>query len=106
MGMMLHLPSPTVSTPNSNSISKFQRSHFFSHQIPSTIITSIQAQPYHLSPSSSSSKTFISPPLITTKPSSIRSLTARSLSNLPLISPNDHWGTWTSLFAIGAFGIW
>uniref|UniRef100_A0A7N2MGY7 Uncharacterized protein n=1 Tax=Quercus lobata TaxID=97700 RepID=A0A7N2MGY7_QUELO len=104
MAKMLHLPSPTVFTPNSNS--KFQPSHFPSRQIPSTIITSIQAQPHHLSSSSSSSKTFLSPPLITTKPSSIRSVTARSLSNLPLISPNDHWGTWTSLFAIGAFGIW
>ncbi|XP_065631763.1 uncharacterized protein LOC112011898 isoform X2 [Quercus suber] len=108
MAMILHLPSPTVFTPNSNSNSnsKFQRSHFSSRQIPSTIITSIHAQRHHLSPSSSSSKTFLSPPLITTKPSSIRSITARSLSNLPLISPNDHWGTWTSLFAIGAFGIW
>uniref|UniRef100_A0A7N2MHX2 Uncharacterized protein n=1 Tax=Quercus lobata TaxID=97700 RepID=A0A7N2MHX2_QUELO len=106
MAMMLHLPSPTVFTPNSNSNSKFQRSHFSSRQIPSTFVTSIQAQPHHLSPSSSSSKTFLSPPLITAKPSSIRCLTARSLSNLPLISPNDHWGTWTSLFAVGAFGIW
>ncbi|KAL4595076.1 hypothetical protein ACB092_12G065800 [Castanea dentata] len=108
MAMMLHLPSPSVFTPNSNSNSnsKFQRSYFSSRQIPSTVITSIQAQPHHLSSSSSSSKTFLSPPLITTKPSSIRYVTARSLSNLPLISPNDHWGTWTSLFAIGAFGIW
>ncbi|KAF3959879.1 hypothetical protein CMV_015350 [Castanea mollissima] len=106
MAMMLHLPSPTVFTPNSNSNSKFQRSYFSSRQIPSTVITSIQAQPHHLSSSSSSSKTFLSPPLITTKPSSIRYATARSLSNLSLISPNDHWGTWTSLFAIGAFGIW
>ncbi|XP_076896894.1 uncharacterized protein LOC143550037 isoform X2 [Bidens hawaiensis] len=26
--------------------------------------------------------------------------------NLPLISPDDHWGTWTALFATGAFGLW
>ncbi|EPS60693.1 hypothetical protein M569_14108, partial [Genlisea aurea] len=26
--------------------------------------------------------------------------------NLPIISPQDPWGTWTSLFAAGAFGIW
>ncbi|KAL5727278.1 ferric-chelate reductase (NADH) [Ranunculus cassubicifolius] len=26
--------------------------------------------------------------------------------NFPLISPHDHWGTWTALFATGAFGIW
>ncbi|CAN6485199.1 unnamed protein product [Victoria cruziana] len=24
----------------------------------------------------------------------------------PLISSDDHWGTWTALFSIGAFGIW
>ncbi|XP_031475772.1 uncharacterized protein LOC116247668 isoform X2 [Nymphaea colorata] len=24
----------------------------------------------------------------------------------PLISSDDHWGTWTALFGIGAFGIW
>lgn len=26
--------------------------------------------------------------------------------NFPLISPNDEWGNWTSLFAAAAFGIW
>ncbi|KAL9268171.1 putative membrane protein YjcL [Drosera capensis] len=26
--------------------------------------------------------------------------------SLPIISPSDHWGTWTALFAAGAFGIW
>ncbi|KAL1206097.1 hypothetical protein V5N11_005253 [Cardamine amara subsp. amara] len=25
---------------------------------------------------------------------------------LPLISPNDHWSQWATLFAAGAFGIW
>ncbi|CAI9092282.1 OLC1v1027479C1 [Oldenlandia corymbosa var. corymbosa] len=24
----------------------------------------------------------------------------------PIISPQDHWGAWTALFATGAFGIW
>lgn len=35
-------------------------------------------------------------------------LTIRSKLNLnfPIISPQDHWGTWTALFATGAFGIW
>lgn len=26
--------------------------------------------------------------------------------NFPIISPQDQWGTWTALFATGAFGIW
>ncbi|OVA03348.1 Protein of unknown function DUF819 [Macleaya cordata] len=30
----------------------------------------------------------------------------RAQLNFPLISPHDHWGTWTILFATGAFGIW
>ncbi|XP_028796727.1 uncharacterized protein LOC114752167 [Neltuma alba] len=35
-------------------------------------------------------------------------LTARVTSKLsfPLVSPSDHWGMWTFLFASGAFGIW
>ncbi|CDP05152.1 unnamed protein product [Coffea canephora] len=30
----------------------------------------------------------------------------RSQLSYPIISPQDHWGTWTALFATGAFGIW
>lgn len=30
----------------------------------------------------------------------------RSQLNFPIISPQDQWGTWTALFATGAFGIW
>ncbi|KAK4713067.1 hypothetical protein R3W88_018974 [Solanum pinnatisectum] len=32
--------------------------------------------------------------------------TIRSQLNFPIISPQDQWGTWTVLFATGAFGIW
>lgn len=32
--------------------------------------------------------------------------TVRSQLNFPIISPQDQWGTWTALFATGAFGIW
>lgn len=35
-----------------------------------------------------------------------RCFKVRSQLRLPLISPTDPWGNWTSLFAIGAFGIW
>ncbi|KAG2310406.1 hypothetical protein Bca4012_024922 [Brassica carinata] len=38
--------------------------------------------------------------------SPIRSVTVRSQLNTPLISGNDEWGTWTALFATGAFGLW
>ncbi|GAB4858306.1 hypothetical protein Ancab_009779 [Ancistrocladus abbreviatus] len=40
------------------------------------------------------------------KPNSIRSLCVRSQLSFPIISPRDQWGTWTALFATGAFGIW
>ncbi|GAB2221988.1 hypothetical protein Drorol1_Dr00013185 [Drosera rotundifolia] len=36
-----------------------------------------------------------------------RSVHVRALNpSLPIISPSDNWGTWTALFAAGAFGIW
>ncbi|XP_031115407.1 uncharacterized protein LOC116019366 isoform X1 [Ipomoea triloba] len=34
------------------------------------------------------------------------SVTANSHSGSPLISPEDNWGTWTALFATGAFSLW
>lgn len=40
------------------------------------------------------------------RPSQIRPVTVRSGLNFPLISPQDHWGTWTALFAAGGFGLW
>ncbi|KAJ8773196.1 hypothetical protein K2173_028373 [Erythroxylum novogranatense] len=51
-------------------------------------------------------QSFLSPRLCPKDPISFRSVTARSSLNLPLIAPNDSWGTWTALFATGAFGIW
>ncbi|KAJ7974152.1 Keratin-associated protein (DUF819) [Quillaja saponaria] len=36
----------------------------------------------------------------------IRFVNVRSQLRYPIISPDDHWGTWTALFAIGAFGLW
>ncbi|XP_071734274.1 uncharacterized protein [Rutidosis leptorrhynchoides] len=35
-----------------------------------------------------------------------RIILSRSSSNFPLISPDDHWGIWSALFATGAFGLW
>lgn len=70
----------------------------------------INSNPQHQSSASylsdSRTNTFLSPQL--PHPSNrTRSVTARSqLPNFPLISPHDKWGTWTALFATGAFGIW
>ncbi|XP_043718337.1 uncharacterized membrane protein YjcL-like [Telopea speciosissima] len=50
--------------------------------------------------SSSSISTFLN------NPNSIRTVKTRAHLNFPLISPQDHWGTWTALLATGAFGIW
>ncbi|KAL9689731.1 hypothetical protein QQ045_010120 [Rhodiola kirilowii] len=30
----------------------------------------------------------------------------RSQLRLPLVSPQDHWGAWMTIFSIGAFGLW
>lgn len=30
----------------------------------------------------------------------------KSQLRYPIISPEDHWGIWTALFATGAFGLW
>ncbi|PQQ20611.1 uncharacterized protein Pyn_13622 [Prunus yedoensis var. nudiflora] len=35
-----------------------------------------------------------------------RSVAVKFQLNAPLISSHDQWGTWTALFATGAFGIW
>ncbi|GMJ14948.1 hypothetical protein like AT5G24000 [Hibiscus trionum] len=47
--------------------------------------------------------------LLCKNPSSIsksRNLVVRSQLRYPIISPDDHWGTWSALLAIGAFGLW
>lgn len=41
-----------------------------------------------------------------TSKNSTRSVITRSQLNVPIISPQDQWGTWTALLATGAFGIW
>ncbi|CAL0328597.1 unnamed protein product [Lupinus luteus] len=40
------------------------------------------------------------------QPRSKPSVAVRSQLRYPIISPNDHWGTWSTIFAIGAFGLW
>ncbi|KAG7973566.1 hypothetical protein I3843_06G002300 [Carya illinoinensis] len=87
-----------------NPNSYIRRSHTSFRQITTSNSTATSLPCDTFSSSTSyKAQTFLSPPL---KPCSIRTVTARSHSNLPLISPNDHWGTWTALFATGAFGLW
>ncbi|KAF8113515.1 hypothetical protein N665_0049s0031 [Sinapis alba] len=49
---------------------------------------------------------FLSPGSSPDVSSPIGSVKVRSQLNTPLISGNDKWGTWTALFATGAFGLW
>ncbi|KAJ0042026.1 hypothetical protein Pint_17521 [Pistacia integerrima] len=48
----------------------------------------------------------LSPSIFSKSYNPIRSFKVRSQLNYPVISPDDHWGTWTALFAAGAFGLW
>ncbi|KAF8379560.1 hypothetical protein HHK36_029000 [Tetracentron sinense] len=82
-----------------------QRSTHSSRHNPPTVstTTSISQHPFQ---NKSKSKTLLSPLIIPKNPDSNRSLKLRAQLNFPLISPQDQWGTWTALFATGAFGIW
>ncbi|XWS50470.1 hypothetical protein CRYUN_Cryun12cG0090100 [Craigia yunnanensis] len=57
-------------------------------------------------PSLNRSQTSLSPHWWHQNPNAKRTVTVKSQLNSPIISPNDQWGTWTALFATGAFGIW
>ncbi|CAL5185323.1 unnamed protein product [Lathyrus oleraceus] len=35
-----------------------------------------------------------------------RVVVVRSQLRYPIISPDDHWGVWSTIFSIGAFGLW
>lgn len=53
-------------------------------------------------------KTFLSPLVLPAEKNRdlTRSVKLRSQLRYPIISPDDHWGTWAALFATGAFGLW
>ncbi|CAB4301908.1 unnamed protein product [Prunus armeniaca] len=87
-----------------------QRSNLSTPQNPSL---SVRVSPSPSTITSSSSvadplnnrrQSFLSPPA----PPNLgdRSVAVRFQLNAPLISSHDQWGTWTALFATGAFGIW
>ncbi|XP_065869369.1 uncharacterized protein [Euphorbia lathyris] len=84
---------------------EIQRSQLRSRQyvLPFSPSPAITTPPLHSSSSNNRRQPFLSPH---PHPSLLRSVTVRSNLNFPLISPDDRWGIWTSLFATGAFGIW
>ncbi|KAF8379562.1 hypothetical protein HHK36_029002 [Tetracentron sinense] len=57
-------------------------------------------------PFQNKSETLFSPLIVPKNPNSNRCVNVRAQLNFPLIAPQDQWGTWTALFATGAFGIW
>ncbi|KAL3834343.1 hypothetical protein ACJIZ3_009079 [Penstemon smallii] len=61
-----------------------------------------------LSAKQSTKNKFFKTPLKKTSKNLPRGVIVKSQLNLnfPIISPQDQWGTWTALFATGAFGIW
>ncbi|KAJ0042025.1 hypothetical protein Pint_17522 [Pistacia integerrima] len=100
-------------TPTSPPHFESQRSRFpYSRQnllsiSPTTRIFSVSSDQSESSSSLSLNKSnvFLSPP-VPNPSDQTRNVTVRSQINFPLISPHDKWGTWTALFATGAFGIW
>ncbi|CAB4271469.1 unnamed protein product [Prunus armeniaca] len=77
-----------------------QRSNLSTRQNPSlSVRVSPLTQHHH-----QQRQSFLSPPA----PPNLgdRSVAVRFQLNAPLISSHDQWGTWTALFATGAFGIW
>ncbi|PSS33039.1 Protein of unknown function DUF819 protein [Actinidia chinensis var. chinensis] len=81
-----------------------QQSCLCSRPNPSPV-PSISSKPQNLS-FHSTDRSLFSPLISPQNPNVIRSVAVKSQLNFPLISPNDPWGTWTALFATGAFGIW
>uniref|UniRef100_A0A1J3JBD8 Putative membrane protein YjcL n=1 Tax=Noccaea caerulescens TaxID=107243 RepID=A0A1J3JBD8_NOCCA len=90
-----------ISLPSSGSIRR--RSYIVSRQdLPEFSAKAVSPVSSSSSQFRKGSDRFLSPGLS----SPIRSVTVRSQLNTPLISANDEWGTWTALFATGAFGLW
>ncbi|XP_056849378.1 uncharacterized protein LOC130499397 isoform X2 [Raphanus sativus] len=88
-----------ISLPSSSGSIR-RRSHIVSRQdLPELSSKAVVSSPRL---SFSRNDRFLSPEVS----SPLRSVTVRSQLNTPLISGNDEWGTWTALFATGAFGLW
>lgn len=100
------VPAP----PPRPALPALQRSNLSTRQNPS-LSDRVSPSPSTITSSSSVAEplndrrqSFLSPPA----PPNLgdRSVAVRFQLNAPLISSHDQWGTWTALFATGAFGIW
>ncbi|CAH2070222.1 unnamed protein product [Thlaspi arvense] len=80
--------------------------HEFSSKAVSSRLSFSPASPSLSQSRNGSGDRFLSPDSSPDVSSPIRSVTVRSQLSTPLISGNDEWGTWTALFATGAFGLW
>ncbi|XP_010255249.1 PREDICTED: uncharacterized protein LOC104595989 isoform X1 [Nelumbo nucifera] len=97
----------TTYSPSSLLISP--RSILYSRHILPTVstTTTTSAISQQQQPFSSTYKTFLSPSTFPKgNPDLNRSVKTKAQLSFPLISPKDHWGTWTALFVSSAFGIW
>ncbi|BFG23386.1 hypothetical protein CerSpe_096600 [Prunus speciosa] len=97
-------PAPRSALP------ALQRSNLSTRKNPSLSVR-VSSSPSTITSSSSVAdplnnrrQSFLSPPA----PPNLgdRSVAVKFQLNAPLISSHDQWGTWTALFATGAFGIW
>ncbi|XP_021285899.1 uncharacterized protein LOC110417730 isoform X1 [Herrania umbratica] len=104
----------TPARPHSPELQPLNSRLFRQNLHPISLVINSFPQDSSLSSSSSSSsslplhrsQTFLSPHWLHQNPNANRPVTVKSQLNFPLVSPNDQWGTWTALFATGAFGIW
>ncbi|KAF3639984.1 putative ferric-chelate reductase [Capsicum annuum] len=77
-----------------------------STEITTSTSNSVLEHPMLLSKSVAKCKFLDFPKISSRKLSRSVSTTVKCQLNFPIISPQDQWGTWTALFATGAFGIW
>ncbi|MED6223848.1 hypothetical protein PIB30_078084 [Stylosanthes scabra] len=75
-----------------------------SHPIPSRHVSLHRSLNPFLVPLQQRTTVTTTPSFLSKKPRSCPSV--KSQLSQPLISPNDHWATWSTLFSIGAFGLW
>ncbi|CAN8264991.1 unnamed protein product [Cochlearia groenlandica] len=75
-----------------------------SHHVSSLSSRHVSLSRHGLSSITTRRKSLLSPS--PSRPVSSRRLKVYSQLRFPLISPDDHWSQWASLFAAGAFGVW
>ncbi|KAK9292514.1 hypothetical protein L1049_020487 [Liquidambar formosana] len=100
----LHTTRSLSPSPSPAMLPAVQRSFLCSRQNLHSVTTSDSISQHSLS--HKKSQALFSTLIFPNNANSVRSVTVRSQLNFPLISPQDQWGTWTALFATGAFGIW